>query len=128
MIETPVESPPPITNTINLPEYARGYCDLWGNIKKAPVKSIEQSDGPDFVKVYIFQADPGYYFGIQIKLNKLVYQKEANIYHDPPQESEDKARWAARDFIATIISKYSKKLMKTFLTFDKICYNQPELF
>jgi len=126
--ETHVESNLRTTGKINLPDYAREYCDTWGNIKTEPTRTILQSKGPDFVKVNIFATDNGYFFGAQIKLNKLIYQKEANVLNDAPLNTEDQARWAARDFITSIVSRYSKKLMKTFLTFDKVCYNQPELF
>ena len=129
MLETPVENPPPLAvDAVELPEYARSYCDKWGNIKKTPEKIIEQNKAGDFIKVYIYKTDAGFYYGFQIKLRKLIYQKEANIIRDTPQETIDTAKMAARKEMVSIVNSYSKKLTEAFLTFDKICYNQPELF
>jgi hypothetical protein len=125
IIETPVENTASIIRTIEIPEYARSYCDLWGNIKKNPVKTIEESHGADFIRINIFQADPGFFYGYQFKIKKLILQKEANIT-DIPFESEEKARRGARNELLSIITE--KKLLQTFINFDKICYNQPELF
>ena len=127
MIEIPVENPPLVIGAVDVPEYARSYCDTWGNIKKTPVKAIEQVHGPDFIRIYIYQADPGFYFGFQLKLKKLILQKKANI-KDEPYKTEDEARQAARRSMITFVSMYSKKLVDEYLAFDKICYNQPELF
>ena len=127
MIETPVENLPHIVNSAPVPASARDYVDIWGNIKKTPVKAVEQAHGPDFIRVYIYQADPGYYYSYQLKLKKLILQKEANI-KDEPCKNEDEARQAARREMIAAVSLYSKNLVDLYLTFDKICYNQPELF
>jgi hypothetical protein len=125
IVETPVENSPPVIETIEIPEYARPFCDSWGNIKKEPVKTIEQTQGRDFIKINIFRADPGFFYGYQFKIKKLILQKEANI-NDVPFETEEKARRAARNELLSLVSE--KKLLQTFISFDKVCYNQPELF
>jgi len=126
-VETPIENPPPLINAVKIPEYARAYCDTWGNIKKPPVKKIEQSNGRNFIKIYIFQAEPGFFWGFQLKLNKLILQSEANI-KDDPYKTENEAIKAARLTIEAVVSEHSKKMANLLLSFDKICYNQPELF
>lgn len=126
-IETPDDSFLAITDKLEIPEYARPFCDNWGNIKTAERKVIEESHGADFVNVYIFQLETGFYFGYQLKIKTIVLQKEANI-KDAPAETEQEARLAARKELFSIISKQSKKLLEVFLHFDRICYNQPELF
>jgi len=128
MLETPVENPPPVLETVELPEYARAYCDKWGNIKKTPEKVIEQNKAADFVKIFIYNADPGFYFGFQLKIRKLIYQREANILKDTAQDTAEAATYAARRELVALVNSYSKKMIEAFLTFDKICYNQPELF
>jgi len=126
-VETPVENPPPVINPFAIPEYARGYCDKWGNIKKPPVKALEQAHGRDFVRIYVYQAEPGFFWGFQLRLNKLIVQSEANI-KDTPCKTENEALQAARLTMEAFIKENSKKSFELFLTFDKVCYNQPELF
>ncbi len=31
-IETPIEDLPPISDKLEIPEYAKPFCDNWGNI------------------------------------------------------------------------------------------------
>jgi|LSPZ01.1.fsa_nt_gi hypothetical protein len=125
IVESPVENSPPVIESAKIPEYARPWCDTWGNIKKEPLKTIEENHGPDFVKIFVYQAGPGFYFGYQLKLKKLILQKQANI-RDVPFESDEKARRAARDELLSLADE--KKIIREFVMFDKICYNQPELF
>jgi hypothetical protein len=125
IVETPVENAPAVTGAIEIPEYAWLYCDSWGNIKKEPVKTIEQNKGNDFIKICIFLAEPGFFYGYQFKIKKPILQKNANI-NDVPFETEEKARIAARNELLSLVSE--KKLKETFASFDLICYNQPELF
>jgi hypothetical protein len=127
LIEEPIENPPPVVNSAVIPAFARDYVDLWGNFKKAPVRAIEQSHGADFIRFYVYRAELGFYFSYRLKLRKLIYQREANI-NDPPEATEEKAIRAAHAEIVALVNKYSKKLLEVFLTFDKVCYNQPELF
>jgi len=126
-VEIPVENPPPVIEKADIPEFARPFCDKWGNIKKTPEKMIEENHGMDFIKIFIYKAGPGFYFSFQLKLRKLIFQKEANI-KDNSHDSIEAARRAARDAIVSVVQNYSKNLIETFITFDKICYNQPELF
>jgi hypothetical protein len=125
IVESLIENPPPIIGGSEIPEYARPYCDTWGNLTIKPVKSIEESHGPNFVKVLIFMVNSNFYYSFQIKLNKVIFQKQANV-NDKPEESENNARLAARNELLTIVTE--NKVKEMFLFFDKICYNQPELF
>ena len=110
-----------------IPAFARSYCDIWGNIKKTPIKAVEQAYGPNFIRFSVYQADTGYFYGYQLKIKKLILQKEANIT-DTPHETQDKACRADRNELLSIVSNYSKKMLGVFFNFDKICYEQPELF
>jgi hypothetical protein len=125
LIETPVENAPPVIGAVNIPEYARSYCDIWGNIQKEPVKILEEAHGPNFVKVFIFYTEQGFFYGYQIKLEKLILQKKANI-NDIPLQAEREALNTARNELIAVTTE--KRLLKVFTTFDTICYNQPELF
>jgi len=127
MLETPVDNPPPVTGSVLIPEYAKNYCDKWGNIQKPPENCIEENRGTDFIKIYIYKTDPGYYFGYQIKMNKLILQKQANILMKP-YETVEKAQIAARADLVSTVGKHSNNKTKLLYSFDKICYNQPELF
>jgi len=128
LIETPVENPPPVTEVIDLPEYAIPFCDKWGNIKSSPEKTIEQKNGSDFIIINIFKSEKGFFYGFKLKLKKLIIQKEANVIKDTPFKTGEIALTAAREAIINFLNSYSKNMIKTFLSFDKICYNQPELF
>ena len=128
MLETLIENPPPVIDVAELPENVKEYCDKWGNIKMPPEKSIEQHIAGDFVKVNIYKIEQGYFYGFQMKIRKLIYQKKANVIKDTPQENFDMAKITARREIADIVNRYSKKLIPFYLSFDKVCYNQPELF
>jgi hypothetical protein len=135
MLETPVENPLPVINAVELPEYARAFCDKWGNMRKTPLKTVEQCKAGDFVKICLYDAPTGlcdapvgFYYAFQVKLRRLVYQKEANVIKDTPEKSLEAALIAARRELVSIVNNYSKKLVELYLTFDKICYNQPELF
>ena len=125
IIETPIENAPPVIDPVEIPEYARSYCDSWGNLRLNPLKTLDQCRGGDFIQITVYKADTGFYYGFKLKLKRLVYQKMANI-RDTPHETEGKALRAAQEELLTLVSE--KKLAKTFLLFDKIRYNQPELF
>jgi hypothetical protein len=127
MIETPVEYEdiPQISGTIEIPEAARGLCDTWGNFQNEPVKIIEENHGGNFIKIIIYKYETGFYYGFQLKLDKVIRQKIANI-KDTPIDTEEKARRAARYELTGLTSE--AKLRRVFIKFDKICYNQPELF
>jgi hypothetical protein len=124
-LETPVENAPPVIDAAEIPEYARSFCDSWGNIKKEPLKVLEESHGPDFIKIFVYQTEKGFFFGYQLKLKKLILQKQASI-KDTPLEGKTEAVKAAREQIKTLVTE--NRLIKTFIMFDTICYNQPELF
>jgi hypothetical protein len=124
-LETPIENATPVIETAEIPEYARSFCDSGGNIKKEPLKILEESHGPDFIKIFVYHTETGFFFGYQLKLKKLILQKQANI-KDTPMEGEMAAIKAARKELTALASE--NRLIKTFIMFDTICYNQPELF
>jgi hypothetical protein len=126
VIETPVdfENAPIVFNAVSIPESARQFCDIWGNFIN-PIKTIEQNHTNNFIKVFIYGFESRFYFGYQLKIKKVIREKRANIA-DVPIDTEEKARKAARDELTTIVRE--EKLQKVFITFDKMCYNQPELF
>jgi hypothetical protein len=101
--------------------------DQWGNIKADPVKIIEETHGENFIKVFIYKAHgDSYFFGFQLKIDKVVRQKRANIA-DPHHRGPDSARAAARDMIIDICKK-NHGIKRLFADFTVIRYNQPELF
>ena len=125
VLETPIENPPPVIDPVEIPEFARSFCDQWGNLRLEPLKTLDQHRGGDYIQITVYNATTGFYYGFKLKLKRLVYQKTANI-KDTPHETEGKALRAAREELLTLATE--KKLTETFLMFDKICYNQPELF
>jgi hypothetical protein len=126
VVETPAEidNAPLVFNAVSIPESARQLCDIWGNFIN-PLKTIEQNHGNDFIKIFIYGFEGRFYFGYQLKLKRVIREKRANI-SDVPIDTEEKARKAARDELTSLATE--TKLQKVFTTFDKICYNQPELF
>jgi hypothetical protein len=126
VVETPaeIENAPLVFNAVSIPEAARQLCDIWGNFIN-PIKTIEQNHGKNFIKVFIYGFEGRFYFGYQLKLEKLIREKRANV-SDVFYDTEEKARRTAKDEIISLTTE--TKLRKVFITFDKICYNQPELF
>jgi hypothetical protein len=126
VVETPAEidNAPLVFNAVSIPESARPLCDIWGNFIN-PLKTIEQNNGNNFIKIFIYAYEGCFYFGYQLKLKKLIREKRANI-SDIPIDTEEKARKAAKNELTNIVTE--EKLQKVFISFDKICYNQPELF
>ncbi|GHU66519.1 hypothetical protein FACS189447_07550 [Spirochaetia bacterium] len=119
------EVSPAVVETVNIPEAARPFCDAWGNFTMNPLKTIEENHDGNFINVFIYQYENCFYYGYQLKLNKIIKQKKASVF-DPPIEAEEKARRAAQEDLKRLVSE--RKIKKVFLYFDKICYNQPELF
>lgn len=66
------------------------------------------------------------FFGYQLKVDRIIRQKKANI-GDRPLESIEAARLAARDEIKGICGS-SRFIRDVFDDFSTIIYNQPELF
>jgi hypothetical protein len=101
-------------------------CDAWGNIRAAPVKTIEESHGDNFIKVFIYEAKGAFYFGYQIKVGKTIQQKSANI-NDRAFDTKDLARiYGCSEAQAACGS--NKNTLKLFAEFKKIKNAQPELF
>jgi hypothetical protein len=126
VVETPaeIENAPLVFNAVSIPEAARRLCDIWGNFIN-PLKTIEQGHGNNFIKVFIYGFEERFYFGYQLKIEKLIREKKANV-SDVFYDTEEKARIAARNELSGLTTE--TKLRKAFITFDKTCYNQPELF
>jgi hypothetical protein len=126
VVETPaeIENVPLVFTAVSIPEAARPLCDIWGNFIK-PIKTIEQNHGNDFIKIFIYDFESRFYFGYQLKLKKVIREKRGNIA-DIPIDTEEKTRKAAKDELINLVME--TKLQKVFISFDKICYNQPELF
>jgi hypothetical protein len=126
VVETPAEidNAPLVFNAVSIPESARPLCDIWGNFVH-PLKTIEQNHGNDFIKIFIYSFESRFYFGYQLKLKRVIREKKANV-SDIPIDTEEKTRKAARDELTSLVTE--TKLQKVFISFDKICYNQPELF
>jgi hypothetical protein len=120
--------PPPDTGLFAgpPPEAENGNCDTWGNIRLAPVKTIEEANGKNFVKIFIYEYRGGYFFGFQIKIEKVVRQRAANV-NDLPLKTLEAARGAARGMIVQIC-KENHVIKRLYTDFTVIGYNQPELF
>jgi len=129
------EPPPPLgINNISMPESE--YYDQWGNLKGPPVKIIDECHGDNFIKIFLYNytsistithnRGADYYFGFQIKLEKLVRQKKANIA-DRPLRGVEEARQAAQNMIIDLC-KRNHAIKRLFADFTVIRYNQPELF
>jgi len=119
---------------VSMPESE--FSDQWGNLKGTPLKVIEEKHGENSVKIFIYEyrsintvangRPADYYFGFQLKIDRLIRQKRANIA-DRPMRGVDEARSAAQKMIIDICKK-NKVVKKTFAEFTSIRYNQPELF
>ena len=125
--ETGAIPPLGIFSPVPPPESEAGY-DQWGNIKADPKKVIEEAHEENFIKIFVYNPPPGeaWFFGFQLKIEKVVRQKRANI-NDPPLRGPDAARLAAREMIVDICKK-NHAIKKIFADFTVIRYNQPELF
>jgi hypothetical protein len=123
-----LEGPPPDTSLFVGPLAAPGGgdYDTWGNIRLEPVKALDEAHGANFVRVFVYQYQGAFYFGFQVKIERLVRQKKANI-KDIPHASMDGARAAARKMIIDIC-KENHAIKKLFADFTVIKYDQPELF
>jgi hypothetical protein len=110
------------------PEAMPAYCDRWGNFHKEPERIIEENHGLNFIKILIFEHNGLFFFGYQIKIEKLIRQKAANI-KNANFETIDAARIGAREELKTVIFKTRSHGVKMqFANFVKVYYNQPELF
>jgi hypothetical protein len=129
-MEIEAAEPPPlgIFNQAALPGMIGrpDILDQWGNIRLKAEKVIEETHGQNFIKIFIYKYNGQFFYGFQIKIEKLVRQKKANI-SDPPLQSTEEARAAAREQIIEIC-KSGHAIKKAFNDFTVIRYNQPELF
>jgi hypothetical protein len=100
--------------------------DTWGNIRLQAEKVIEENHGQNFIKILIYQYNKEYFYGFQIRIEKLIRQKKANI-SDLPLGSTEAAREAAREQIIELC-KMGHAIKKAYNDFTVIRYNQLELF
>jgi len=105
---------------------ASGIYDRWGNFRIAPEKTIEEIHDGNFVRVFFYQDDNKYFFGYQIKIEKMIKQKVANK-NDKSYDSIEAARVNACRTIQNICTA-NRGARKLISNFDKIRYNQPTLF
>jgi hypothetical protein len=110
------------------PEVMPAYCDKWGNIRKEPERTIEENHGLNFIKIFIYEHGGLFFFGYQIKIEKLIRQKTGNI-KNASFETIEAARIGAREELKNAIFKTRSRGVKMqFANFVKVYYNQPELF
>jgi hypothetical protein len=134
MIERPLpetEPPPPETGLFTAPpgmigQSRPGGLDQWGNLRLQAEKVIEENHGRNFIKIFIYKYNNQNFYGFQVKIEKLIRQKKANV-NDPPLRSTEDARAAAREQIIGIC-KTGHAIKRAFNDFTVICYNQPESF
>jgi hypothetical protein len=100
--------------------------DRWGNLRVAPVKTIEETHDGNFVRVFIHQNDDRVFYWYQIKIGNMIKQKAANI-KDTAYDSIEAARVNACRTIQNICAA-NRNARKLIADFDKIRYNQPTLF
>ena len=98
-----LEGPPPDTGLFTAPaaETGGGDYDTWGNIRLEPVKTVNEAHGENCIRLFVYQYTGAFYFGFQIKIDRLVRQKRANV-KDVPHNSIEGARAAARNMIIGI--------------------------
>jgi hypothetical protein len=124
------EAPPPLgifgAPPAPPPEGESPDYDQWGNLKINPVKAVEEVHGENFVKIFLYQYRDSFFYGFQLKIEKVVRQKRANI-GDPALGGIESARAAAKDQIIDIC-KRNHGIKRLFADFTIIRYNQPELF
>jgi hypothetical protein len=100
--------------------------DTWGNLRGDPLKVIEEAHDGNTVKVLIYRVDDTFCYGYQLKMGTLIRQKAANI-GEAIHKDEAAARKAAGNEIAAICET-NKNSKKFFADFEKIHYNQYDLF
>jgi hypothetical protein len=118
---------PPNTGLFSpAPAAGGGDYDAWGNIKKNPAKAEKERHNEDFINIFLYQLQDNWYYGYQLKIDKLARQKKANI-SDPAFGSPGGAR---REAIKTIIRlcRENRAIKRLFAEFAIAEYNQLELF
>jgi hypothetical protein len=125
------EPPPPGDRLFTAPPGMIGQSrsnglDQWGNLRLEADKVLEENHGKNFIKIFIYKYNNQFFYSFQVKIEKLIRQKKANI-NDPPLRSTEEARAAAREQIIGIC-KTGHAIKRAFNDFTVIRYNQPELF
>ena len=116
--DTEGEAPPPV-----LP--ALGNRAI-GKINSKPVKIIEEAHKKNYVKIFIYEVSGSFFYGYQLRVDRIIRQKKANS-NETPLSSTEAARIAARDEIKRICG-HSRFIRDIFEDFTMIKYNQGELF
>jgi hypothetical protein len=117
---------PPVLSVLDNPPPLEGETNAFGTITLEPVRTIIESHNKNFVKIFIYECAGRFYFGYQLKVDRIIRQKKANVA-DPSFNKAEAARMAARDEIKSICgsSRFIRDIFEDFVT---IIYNQPELF
>lgn len=100
--------------------------DIWGNLHASPTLAIEERHDGNFIRIQIYETGGVFLFGYQLKLGGVVKQKAPNTA-DAAFETADAARTAARKEIQ-LIGNANRSVRKIFAGFNKIRYNEQELF
>lgn len=95
-------------------------------IKTKPIKIIEENHKKNYVKISIYEISGGFYFGYQLKVDRIVRQKCPTM-NDTARTSAEEARLAARDEIKDLCG-HNRFIREIFEDFTMIKYNQGELF
>jgi hypothetical protein len=119
-------APPPVFSALDNPLPVSGGSNAFGLITAAPVKIIEEYNKKNHVKIFIYEISGAFYFGYQLKVERIIRQKPAKI-SDTALSSAEAARMAARDEIKAICG-HSRFIRDIFEDFTVIKYNQMELF
>jgi hypothetical protein len=117
---------PPVLSVLDNPPPLEGETNAFGAITLDPVKSIVESHSKNFVKIFIYECAGRFYFGYQLKVERIIRQKKANVA-DTSYDKADAARLAAREEIKGICgsNRFIRDILEDFVS---IVYNQPELF
>jgi hypothetical protein len=127
--ETPVAAEtesPPVLSVLDNPPPLEGETNAFGAITLDPMRTIVESHNKNFVRIFLYECAGRFYYGFQLKIDRIIRQKRANVADISYDEAED-ARLAARNEILGICdsSRFIRDIFEDFVT---IIYNQPELF
>jgi hypothetical protein len=105
---------------------ASAIYDTWGYFRTAPIKTIEEIHGENFVRIFIYQNANNFFYGYQIKIGNMIKQKPANIKDISFADTDSTRIKACREIQSVCAANRSAR--KLIADFDKIRYTQPTLF
>jgi len=100
--------------------------DTWGNFRGAPLRSIDEVQGENNIKISIYKVGELFSFGYQLKVGTVIRQKAANI-GGAIYKTEGAAREAAGKEVEAVCAS-NKNSKKAFADFQNILYNEYDLF